>query len=242
MKTSTSNLGAYVSLGGYIIISVLYVVGIFHTYNKHNKLQFASSFIPPVGIYWGAEKFWHKDETDLIDWNKRLKADVYVLYVFLASDPKKENMTEFYDSLEKYSKRIEKYPDDKYEYLKNAAKMYGRFLRASNSDLTDVLKAMHKGEIDTNYFNWSKRCKPVMDSIVSLYSINELKTSYINIDQSIKVLLSDSTSRTVDDQEFNFKAQQIKEILQADMHRINRLYQLIFNESLAIDTATYYEG
>ena len=149
----------------YLVFFALLIIGIVHTYRHHNKLAFVTSFFPPIGIYFGAESFWHEDQDKFasIDWNKRMKGDAYILYKLLASDPQKDEMAEFNETLESFSKRIMEYPKDKIEYLKEAAKKYARFLKAVNSDFTVYFENIFNKKIDT-LSQWSLRSKPILDS------------------------------------------------------------------------------
>lgn len=243
MKREKTTLSLIVENLVYLVFFVLFIIGIVHTYKHHNKIAFVTSFFPPVGIYRGAESFWHKDKDKFanLDWDKRMKGDVHILYILLASDPKQEEMSQFNETLESFSKRISEYPADKVVYLKEAAKKYGRFLQALNTDFNIYFKNyFDKNEI-TNTSDWSTRCKPILDSIINDYDLKELSSSYTEMDSSVQIISKHKTEINEEniDPELFFKG--MKKLITADMYRINRTYKMIFNEDIGISTNEYSE-
>ena len=220
----------------YLSIFVLFIIGIIHTYRHHGKLAFVTSFFPPVGAYFGAESFWHKDKDKFasIDWNKRMKGDVYILYKLLSADPKKEEMAQFNETLESFSKRVMEYPKDKVDYLKEAAKKYARFLQAVNTDFTEYFENIFNKKNDT-LPQWSLHSKPILDSIIRDYEIDELSASYAEMDSSVQIISNnrkEGFSNDIDPKDFFYG---MKKLITADMFRINRIYKMIFNEELGIN-------
>lgn len=225
----------------YLAIFVLCIIGVVHTYRHHGKLAFVTSFLPPVGAYFGAESFWHSKEDKYaeIDWDKRMKGDVYILYKLLASDPKKDELSQFNETLESFSKRVMEYPQDKIDYLKESAKKYARFLKAVNTDFNIYFEEYFKGTEQDIRKQWSANCKPILDSIVKEYEINELTASYAEIDSSIQII--SSTDKEVISERIDPKVffDGMKKLINTDMYRINRTYKMIFNESIGIDISEY---
>jgi hypothetical protein len=211
-------------------------MGIFHTYKQHDKIAFVTSFFPPVGIYFGAEKYWHKkkDKFATIDWNKRMKGDVYILYKLLASVPKNDEMSSFNESLEKFSSKIMDYPKERVDYLKEAAKKYARFLQAVNTDFNQYFDKFFKNNNAINQ-EWSSHCKPILDSIVNEYEINELSITYAEIDSSFQIMTNQKNSGVELDIEPDIYIEGMKKLITTDMLRINRIYKMIFNEEIGIN-------
>ncbi len=236
MKKEKTTLSLIIENLVYLVFFVLFIIGIVHTYKHHNKIAFITSFFPPVGIYRGAESFWHKDKDKFadIDWNKRMKGDVHILYVLLASDPKQEQMSEFNETLEKFSKRISDYPVDKKNYLKDAAKKYGRFMQALNTDFNLYFKEYFDKQETNATLDWSKKSKPILDSIINDYDLKELSSSYSEMDSSIQIISKHKTEVNEEniDPELFFKG--MKKLITSDMYRINRTYKMIFNEDIGI--------
>lgn len=218
----------------YIATTIVMITGIFHTYKHHGKIAFAASMIPPVGIYRGIESYFHKEEKNEIDWNKRIMGDTHILYMLLAATPKKEDMSTFNEGLEKFSKKISTYPDEKVIFLKEAGKKYARFLIAFSEDLNGFMHNRNNKPDSINSQDWSKKSKPILDSIIKEYDIKELTSAYNEMDSTIKLISKSGNSfRELQiDPELFFN--NLKKLLASDIYRISRTYKMIFNEEIGI--------
>lgn len=225
-------------IGVIIPLFIVYgeIFGIVHSVRHHSKNDVIASFLLPPWAWWrSVELYWHDDYAN-VDWNKRLKGDVFVLYRLLASDPKKDEQAEFNDILEKFSKRVNAYPKDKSDYLKESAKMYARFLQAVNTDFTIYFKEQFDGTEQSNDINWSKLSKPILDSIVKEYEIKELLDTYVEMDSKIKEisgLIFDQLNAENVEPEVFFK--RLQKLISQDINKITRTYKMIFNEEIGID-------
>src|SRR5690606_14741979 len=130
-----------------------------------------------------------------------------------------EEMPEFNETLESFSKRISEYPNDKVVFLKEAAKKYGRFLQAANTDFNNYFKDYFDKQEITNTTEWSTKCKPILDSIINDYDMKELSSSYTEMDSSIQIISkhrAEINEETIDPELF-FKG--MKKLITADMYR-----------------------
>ena len=89
--------------------------------------------------------------------------------------------------------------------------------------------------------DWSKRCKPILDSIITDYDLKELSSSYSEMDSSIQIISKHKTEINEEniDPELFFKG--MKKLITTDMYRINRTYKMIFNEDIGISINEYSE-
>lgn len=235
MIRAKSYLSTLLILLFYLSVTFLYIRGIIHTYNSHGKVAFATSFFPPIGIYRGAENFWHKDEDKFenINWEKRLKSDVHLIILLMAANPKNDEMLKFNEVVEEYANKINQYPTERITFIKIAAKQYNRFLTAANTDITFVLnKIINEEKLDSANLSWSNNCKPILDSILRKYDIPELKHAYATMDSTIKYLLMNHSSNSFSALEKDKFIQSVRVVRQAEIDKINRTYKMIFDEDI----------
>lgn len=97
--------------------------GLYHSYTKHNDVVLAF-FIPPVAVYRSVEFFWH-DDFKGVNWDKRLPNDIKACLYFLAEYAHEEaNIVQLNKDLEEFSSIINKYPEDKRDYIKSTIDDY----------------------------------------------------------------------------------------------------------------------
>lgn len=216
------------------IIFFLWGFGVIHSYKKHSKIDFVVSFFPPWGVFRGAESFWHKtpDKYAKIDWNKRLEGDGIILLTLLAAAPETGQQTEMNDVLEDFSKRVLDYPKDKIEYLKDAAKMYYRFLDAVSVDMQKFCKETIDGKVSYQISDWSVHCKPIMDSLLSIYKITEIRAGYDEMNSSLEEFKNQVQNNTLSNEDADTFLRGMDKLDKANKTRIQRIYRMIFNESI----------
>ena len=131
----------------YLLTGVLYIAltwgeigGIYHSVTKHSTGDVIVTLaIPPFAWYRSLEFFWHDDFAG-VDWNKRIKNDIKVCIYFLSNMGSDEaNLYKLSDDIERFSKRIDEYPEKKKAYLKNASKIYINYQASVMNDFQRAL-------------------------------------------------------------------------------------------------------
>lgn len=228
-------LGALGVTIGYLIgigLTVLWVIGSIHAGKKHDEALLAWIAFP-WGMYRGAEKFWHDDYAN-VDWNKRLADDTRsALYLVSESTSKNGNVVELNNSIEQFSNKIMKYPEEKIEYIKTATKAFIYFNTPNKEELfTRMSEYFKTGQLS---FKLNDSTAKYRDILIHTYKLNDLidpieMTMKQQLDQ-MKQELSNDTSSMNDFRDYFYKNLNDEYILSAKI-AMSRTYKSIFNEDL----------
>lgn len=113
-----SSISKFFESAGSLLIGCAFVFcttyGVYHAFNKHDTGAIAL-FFPPYAWYLAIEGVgWHDDFSG-VDWEKRSLHDQRAISVFLMAsiNPDAGNILEVQEQIEKFSKKIAKYPPEK---------------------------------------------------------------------------------------------------------------------------------
>ncbi|MBL7743300.1 MAG: hypothetical protein JNN00_07445 [Chitinophagaceae bacterium] len=226
-------------IGSLIAIALIasYPIGLVHSFKKHSTKDFVISIVLfPWGIFRGIEMFWHenKNEVAVVNWGKRLKTDVYVLYRLMTATPNVSEENEMTEAFEKFSEKIQSYPIEKINYLKEAAKRYSRFLESASADMEQYFTRLSTGNDTTHSGIWSIHSSPIRDSIITLYDIEEFKTACNEMDSSMRLLAIKIRMEGLTDDQIRVFQNDFHRLSQSDRDRIDRTYKAIFNEKISL--------
>lgn len=132
------NLSKFFSNTLSIIFSFLFIiswpVGIYHSYDKHNVADvFLSVIVFPVGMYRGAELFWHNDGKD---WDKKISDDVSsLIFIYSEITIDNRNKIQIINDVELLQSRIQEYPKNKLDVLINANNQILKYLDLLETDM-----------------------------------------------------------------------------------------------------------
>lgn len=225
----TSTRGIVLSSFWYLIFLFLYGSGIVHSYKRHSKIDFVISFFPPWGLFRGAEQFWHK--TPKINWDERLKQDAEIILKLLTAMPKStEEQREVDKAIVGFSERIGDYTPARISYLKDASNMYLRLHSAIGIDMRNFIKDVINGN-NSLASNWAVTCKPIMDSMAILYSVEGLDDEYKEMEDNLRTIKSGMQDNPPTLEEAEMMIDGFKKVDSTDKLRIRKVYKTVFNEA-----------
>lgn len=128
--------------------------------------------------------------------------------------------------------QLKKCSSTDYEYMKAAARMYARFLFSAGRDMKRFMNEVlvNKNLADSN---WARETKPIMDSIIMLYKVNEIKQAYFELDESMRTIREKSSTINNDEDLSNF-LNGYSEVASKEWNRLNDFYRVVFNEALDV--------
>jgi hypothetical protein len=164
----------------YILGFLDYGVGLVHSFNKHGMGDvFLGTIVFPWAMYRGIEFCWHDDYSD-IDWNVRLTNNMQTCVYFIKSvSDENLNKYELNENLEKFSKKIKDYPNEKKQFLIDGTKNY---IQYSLSICNDCLVSLEEYKKNGN-FNLTKSIatKKIEIELVKFNLKGEISASNIYI-------------------------------------------------------------
>lgn len=139
----STSIGCLIPLIG----TALYIMGGIHSEKKHNEGSLAW-WIPPFGIYRGFEEFWHTDKTvkekiaedKSIDWDKRVVDDISTASTLILLSDDAKDMDEERMEIEKLSKKILQYPDDKKKKISDGVLCFLKYNLNAGEDVNAYIK------------------------------------------------------------------------------------------------------
>lgn len=180
-----STILSFLIYGLYILVIGSWINGCIHSYSKHNNdpdwLQNS-----PLVIYRGIEYFWHDDYAD-VNWEERIKNDAGTIFTFLNLSNENSDIDNVKMQIENFSKKIKKYPPEKLNLLKVAAKQYIRFNKTLSNEMYNYIGLILNGE-DLSPSKWGIKTKMIADSLISDYDIQR---------NSLAIDVMDSTAITL---------------------------------------------
>jgi len=132
-----------------ILPSILFlygeIAGIIHSVKKHSVNDtIAAVSIPPWAWWRSIEMWWHEDENK-VNLEKQLSNDMKICIQFLIESTDSSNNETLLDVFSKeISKRIEKYPSDKREFLSTGTRIYIEYFSSINKDFIKSLDSYLK--------------------------------------------------------------------------------------------------
>ena len=127
---------SFISIFFYVLFIYGEIFGIYHSVKHHSGGDvIASISIPPWAWYRSAEMWWHEEFSEE-EWSQKLSNDIEVCIYFVSKSFSEETDKFDYNSrIEKFSKKIRKYPDDKIDYLKKGTRLYINYLQSMQNDM-----------------------------------------------------------------------------------------------------------
>ncbi|MBP6757265.1 MAG: hypothetical protein KA210_14080 [Bacteroidia bacterium] len=131
----------------YLTLFLSYGLGIYHSFKKHSTAEGVISIVAiPFGMYRGFEYFWHNN-FEGVNWDKKIKNDTEIcIYLLETKNEKNVNLYELNENIEKFVKKINEYPDDKKDILRNNIKQYLKFTLSLNNDLYIFIQKYNTNE------------------------------------------------------------------------------------------------
>ncbi len=125
----------------YISSILNYGLGLVHSFKKHGIADGIIGAIAfPWAIYRGAEFWWHDDFGDVV-WEKRLPNDIHTCAYYISGiGASNSEKIKIYEDIEKFSEKINKYPDEKRKFLSTGTR---KLILYSNSLGTDFLMSLN---------------------------------------------------------------------------------------------------
>jgi len=205
------------------------VGGIYHAYTKHSKKDVLLAFcVPPVAWYLSIEFFWHDDYKN-VDWEKKLGNDVRACLYFLGKYAEKNpDIYRLNSEIESFSKKINGYPEDKVEYLKNCTSTYIKWWDLLSDTLADSVK---KSSV-SGHFKFIKSPETMeMDEVLRSCSLGDIIELGDNTYELLTEKLNNTDTNRLQEKEFfemwTFQNKQ-KFIVFQDT------YKNLFNEDLPV--------
>jgi|FLOH01.1.fsa_nt_gi hypothetical protein len=195
--------------------------GLFHSYKKHSTSDvFLSFFIPPVSWYRSVEFFWHDDYAN-VDWDEKINNDIGIcIYFFNGYIGENPDIFTLNTQIEAFGQKISDYPDDKYELLKQASKVYMEYLPIFFDDFINSLRESSK--IGIFKFNTSKEAIRLEKELIRL--------GYTDIDQYKDSMLMLTDIEGLNDEEIQ-KMKETFEIIQLHYDKIfSNTYKSLFKD------------
>ena len=216
-----------------ILVAYGEIAGIYHSFNKHPKGDHLYSiFIPPWAWYRFAETWWHNDE-ECNDWNEKLKADTKNCLILFTQYGKGDTV-EVNKAIKALKLQFNKYPNDKYDYVKNFCREYISYYRFSQKEFNQwLIKFFNDGNV---HYQKSNELS-TLESNISKYGVDELNRSMKHND-SLFVLLYYEYNRMK--QQYRKAApegqKQFLEVIfrkdNINLQNIKMAYKNIFNEEI----------
>ena len=214
----------------YIVVVLLYALGIYHSATKHNTGDVALSVVAfPFGIYRGAEFFWHDDFKD-VNWDQRLKGDLQVSYDILSHSLDTDiDVMKFNEYIEKFSSKVNKYPEAKRKELINSARLVCDFYKSSSNDMVEYIIDLKS---DSSKITWSDKTKLLGNSLRDKGLDSEVTNYLLALNRlNKKIAMSE-----LDNEKIKNRNQDIR-LLYKDyktmyISSLNDLFKKMFNQNL----------
>jgi hypothetical protein len=118
-----------------------YGIGVVHSFQKHGVVDgIAGSVLFPWAMYRGVEFWWHDDFAD-VNWDKRLPKDMKnCIYFFMKSEDPGSNAYQVNEDLEKFSTKINKYPEDKKKYIQEGCNAYIKYANLTMTEFKSYIE------------------------------------------------------------------------------------------------------
>jgi hypothetical protein len=216
-------------LGG-VLIALLYIVGIglflsglVHSFKKHGAADgcVGVAFFP-WALYRGIELYWHDDYAD-VDWEKRLETDTRSCIYFLQRSAALEgNQYEIGEDLEKFRKKIKKYPSEKFQNLKTTSRGFANLINSINMDILTALD----NAVLSGYFKieLSEKTNRLEKSLSNKYLQEDI--------ESAKKVLNELPEREIDTNTLTEIKGSFIVALEKQHRELNRVFEYIFDEQL----------
>ncbi len=217
----------------YIASFLSYGLGIFHSFKKHGVADGIIGTIAfPWAIYRGAEFWWH-DETGDVVWEKRLPNDMYSLAYFISSiGESNSEKIKINEEIEKFSAKINKYPDDKKKFLATGTR---KLILYTNSLGKIFLISLNNYKNSGNIsLETNVSTKNLENQLFTYYLKDVVDNSQKAMDEMIGNLKKDlpSDKLLIDESQINSLEQQLRLKMEYQTKESNRIFKLIFNEDL----------
>lgn len=216
---------------GFLIYAEIF--GIYHSFKSHSKVEgFISIVIPPYAWYHSAEMWWH-DDFDGVNWEKKLKSDLEISIYFLSQAHNDQIDTfKLNDNLEKFSSKINKYPKEKLDFLKDGSRLYIEYSVSLEKEVIEgMINFYENGEYN---FTKSEEAK-ILEKKLNSYNVNsKIEISKEQNEQSHKHLsmsLKDDGGKFDEKQVLEFK-ENIASLKKTQSIKFKRIFKFIFNEEL----------
>jgi hypothetical protein len=176
--------------------------------------------------------WWHDDYAD-IDWDKRLSNDMQTCIYFIAqANDQNVNKFELNDDLEKFSKRVNKYPDDKRGFLIDGTRTYVSY---SNSILADLISSM-KDSFASGKFEWEPSPQTIrLENELKSFKLEEDVELLKNVFNELKEQMKENfpeDKEMIDEYRLKEYEPTMKLAIEAQRKEVSRIFKNIFNEEL----------
>src|SRR5205823_4869010 len=130
--------------------------------------------------------FWHDDFSG-IDWQQRLKSDAQTEFAFLDRTLGEKVNDSSRMEMENFSKKINAYPSDKVQFLKNVAQSYLLYSTSMINCIDNYVDTMLKSD-ERIKFNWDEPTMAWADTIKTKYGNYNIAADNQFIDSAINAL------------------------------------------------------
>ncbi|MEP3836002.1 MAG: hypothetical protein ABJM36_00040 [Algibacter sp.] len=209
------------------------IFGIYHTFKSHSKLDgLISIVIPPYAWYYSAEMWWH-DDFEEVDWEKKLKSDMEIsIYLLSQAHNDQIDRFELNDKLEKFSSKINKYPEEKLDFLKNGSRIYIKYsISLENEVIEGMTNFYENGKYD---FKKSRETK-ILEQKLRSYNIDSkieiIKEQNEQSHKQLSTSLTNSGGSFDESQVLEFK-ENISSLKKRQNIEFKKIFKFIFNEEL----------
>lgn len=215
----------------YLAFFFLYISGCVHSLKKHKDDGDLMRY-SPMSVYRGVEWYWHDDFAG-VNWEERLKSDAYTLQVIMNSLGESQHIETLNTQIEKFGNKIRTYPDDKYDYLKRAAKLYYSYFTTVREEMSAYLDSIQAGKYKFDSYGWDDKSKIIQDSLILVYGLKEVSEVNKELNKALVKLRENAALGNIDEvNEVRSNMQKNGKIVEDWMTRV---YEMLFKESLSLN-------
>ena len=132
----------------------------------------------------------------------------------------------------KFNKEYKKLKEQRQSYLKDVAKMYSRFLKASGEDINEIMQALLGKDPTYDFERWDRRCKPIFDSLVGITNSSTFVGEYKRMEQDFRSIKANMKDKPLTEEDRELILDGLKKIDEDNEARLPRLYYIMFNERM----------
>lgn len=220
-----------------ILINFLFiygeVFGIIHSVKKHSAGDIIITIlIPPWAWYRSAEMWWHNDY-DGVNWDKRLTNDMQsCVYFFTETTNQNANLFILNENLEKFSKKVNKYPKERKQFLIDGSRKYINYVNSLTEDLINSIDDFTNSQ--QHNFRLSIKTKELENEVRKFKLEEDILLKYIEVELNYKLLIKTfpDISSPEDINRFNHYKIAVKASIEKQRKELKRIFKSIFNEEV----------